>query len=121
MLQLPFHETGNLSPAGAARRSALAALGYAGIMVRAYLGASIGSGKTPWLLAWPVSRFVAYLIIGLSVTAAIEMLAVRCDWGWTYGPAMPAVPIIDIGAVPVAMWITVPTVALWTTRRMGVN
>ncbi|WP_299309621.1 hypothetical protein [uncultured Croceicoccus sp.] len=121
MLQLPFYETGDLNPAAAARRCALAALGDAGIMVAAYLGASIGSGKTPWLLAWPVSRFVAYLIIGLSVTAAIEMLAVRSDWGWTYSPAMPLVPILDIGAVPVAMWIIVPTVALWMTRRMGVN
>jgi len=79
------------------------------------------SAAAPWLLAWPVSRFIAYLIIGLSVTAAIEMLAVRSDWGWTYSQAMPLMPIINIGAVPVAMWIVVPTAALWMTRRMGAN
>ena len=49
------------------------------------------------------------------------MLAVRSDWGWTYSPAMPLMPIVNIGAVPVAMWIIVPTVALWMTRRMGAN
>lgn len=47
MLQLPFYQSGGLSPAEAARRCGLASFGDAGIMVAAYLGASVGSGKTP--------------------------------------------------------------------------
>jgi hypothetical protein len=119
MLQLPFYGADELSPAEAAYRCALASLGDAGIMVAAYLGASLGSGRKPWLVDWPISRFLVYLAIGLGVSSGIEELAVGAAWGWTYSSIMPLVPGTGIGLVPIIMWVLVPTATLWLARRMG--
>lgn len=121
MLQLPFYGTGELSPAEAAYRCGLASLGDSGIMVAAYLGASLGNGRRPWLVEWPIARFLVYLAIGLSITAAVELLAVGADWGWTYSSLMPLMPGTNIGMVPIIMWVVVPSATLWFARRMGVG
>lgn len=97
----------------------LASLGDSGIMVVAYLGASIGSGKTAWLIDWSISRFSAYMAIGLGITLAIELMAVGASWGWTYSFIMPLAPGTNIGLVPITMWVLVPTAALWLAKRVG--
>lgn len=121
MLQLPFYDTGELSPAEAAYRCGLASFGDAGIMVAAYLAASLGSGRTPWVVEWSISRFLVYLAIGLGITTAVELLAVGTDWGWTYSSLMPLVPGTNIGLVPVIMWVIIPAATLWLARRMGIG
>ena len=75
MLQLPFYGTGELSPAEVAYRCGLASFGDSGIMVASYLGASLGNGRTPWIVEWPISRFLVYLGIGLAITSIVEILA----------------------------------------------
>src|SRR3546814_18956828 len=92
MFQLPFYSTDGLGPVEAAYRCGLASFGDAGIMVAAYLGASLGNRRTPWLVDWPISRFLIYLAIGLAITSVVEILAVGAAWGWTYSPTMPLVP-----------------------------
>lgn len=119
MLQLPFYQSAGLSPAEAARRCGLASLGDAGIMVAAYLVASIGNRKFPWLTGFEAWRFAVYLATGLAITAIVEMLAVGADWGWMYSVSMPLVPGTDLGLVPMLMWIVVPSATLWLARRMG--
>ncbi len=119
MFQLPFYGTGELTAAETAYRCGLASFGDAGIMVAAYLGASVGSGRTPWLVDWPISRFLVFLGIGLVITAIVEVLAVDADWGWSYSAIMPLVPGTKIGLVPIVMWVAVPTATLWLARRLG--
>lgn len=119
MLQLPFYDTGDLSPPEVVYRCGLAAVGDSGIMVAAYSAAAIGSAEGPWLIAMSRYRIAGYLAVGLSITAAIEHFAIGSDWGWTYSPAMPLLAGTEIGLVPVLMWIIVPVVALWLTRRTG--
>jgi hypothetical protein len=121
MLQLPFYGTGELSPAEVAYRCGLASFGDSGIMVAAYLGASLGNGRTPWIVEWPVFRFLVYLAIGLAITSIVEILAVGADWGWKYSSLMPLVPGTNIGLVPIIMWIIVPSASLWLARRIGVG
>ena len=121
MLQLPFYGTGELSPAEVAYRCGLASFGDSGIMVASYLGASLGNGRTPWIVEWPISRFLVYLAIGLAITSIVEILAVGADWGWTYSSLMPLVPGTNIGLVPIIMWIIVPSASLWLARRIGVG
>lgn len=119
MLQLPFYRSAGLSPAEAARRCGLASFGDAGIMVAAYLVASIGNRQCPWLTRFEAWRFAVYLATGLVITAFVEILAVGADWGWTYSESMPLLPGTDIGLVPMLMWIVVPSATLWFARRMG--
>jgi hypothetical protein len=90
-------------------------------MVAAYLGASLGNRRTPWIVDWPISRFLIYLAIGLAITSVVEILAVGAAWGWTYSPTMPLVPGTKIGLVPIIMWVLVPTVTLWLSRKMGLG
>ncbi|WP_239807226.1 hypothetical protein [Croceicoccus hydrothermalis] len=121
MFQLPFYSTGELGPAEVAYRCGLASFGDAGIMVAAYLGASLENGRAPWIVQWPISRLLVYLAIGLGVTSAVELLAVGADWGWTYSSLMPLLPGTKIGLVPIIMWVIVPSATLWLARRMGVG
>ena len=119
MFQLPFYSTGELGPVEAVYRCGLASFGDAGIMVGAYLGASLGNRGRPWLVDWPISRFLIYLAIGLAITSVVEILAVGAAWGWTYSSLMPLVPGTNIGLVPIIMWVLVPTATLLLARRMG--
>ena len=121
MFQLPFYSTDGLGPVEAAYRCGLASFGDAGIMVAAYLGASLENRRTPWLVDWPISRFLIYLAIGLAITSVVEILAVGAAWGWTYSPTMPLVPGTKIGLVPIIMWVLVPTATLWLSRKMGLG
>ena len=115
MLQMPFYMMSGLTAWEVTVRCSLATFGDAGIMVLAYLIASLVAHDRNWLhkLGWrPV---LAYVATGQIVTIAIELVAVRVPWGWSYSERMPLV--WEIGLVPVLMWIIVPLLALALAAR----
>ncbi len=60
---------------------------------------------------------VSFLVIGLVITVAFELLATGPLNRWEYGELMPIVPFIGVGASPVAQWLILPLVQLWFVRR----
>lgn len=101
--------------------------------------ASLGDGVLVLLiyaigwLAWrrrnwfehPGKRGYALMLVsGLTIAAAIEWIAVHVLQRWTYLPAMPQLPVIDIGIVPIIQMLVLPPlifriVAAMATRVRG--
>lgn len=115
MLQMPFYEMGALTAWQVTTRCALASFGDAGIMIFAYLVASLVANDRYWLRRPKWKPVIAYLVTGEMITIAVEFVALRVPWGWSYSERMPI--LWEIGLVPVAMWIAVPLVALALAAR----
>ncbi len=62
-----------------------------------------------------------YLAIGLVITIAFELLATGPLDQWEYGELMPTVPIIGVGAAPVAQWVILPLLQLWLVKRQVIG
>lgn len=117
MLQMPFYLMDGMTAWAVTKSCALASLGDAGIMVGAAWIADRLTGGGLWrerLTSRPVGIFLG---VGLGATAAIEWMALRTDWGWSYSQSMPT--LFGIGVVPLAMWVVVPLASLGLARRMA--
>ena len=117
MLQMPFYVMDGMTARAVTKSCALASLGDAGIMVGAAWIADRLTGGGLWherLSSPPVGIFLG---VGLAATAAIEWMALRSDWGWSYSQSMPT--LFGIGVVPLAMWVVVPLASLGLARRMA--
>ncbi|ABC64971.1 hypothetical protein ELI_14395 [Erythrobacter litoralis HTCC2594] len=116
MLQMPFFDMDHLSGWQQTKNCALASFGDAGIMVFSYLIARAFAGRQYWLHDSRPGPLATYLATGLTVTVAVELLAVRVPWGWEYSELMPK--LAGIGLVTIAMWIVVPLVSLTLAARL---
>lgn len=89
------------------------------IMLLAYAAVAACARSRHWILAPRRWQLVLFVMIGVSVTAAIEWLATRGHWvtSWTYLPAMPLLPGTGIGLVPLAQWLVLPLLTVWFVRR----
>ena len=97
------------------RICAVASLGDVVLALTAYGAVAAFAGRRAWLLRPTPGNIAAYLVLGLAVTAAIELLAVYRIGRWSYGPAMPRVA--GIGLAPLLQWVVVPVLTLWVARR----
>ena len=85
--------------------------------------ASLGDGVLVLLIfaiGWRVSRrrnwfehpgasgYAVMLVSGLTIAVAVEWIAVQLLQRWNYAPAMPLLPVLDIGIVPVAQMLVLP-------------
>lgn len=96
-----------------------ATLGDMIIMLLAYGAVAVGASSRRWVLA-PSGRQLAWFIgIGVLITAVIERLATSGRWveSWSYSPAMPVLPGIGIGLVPLLQWVLLPPLVVWFVRR----
>lgn len=97
-----------------------AAFGDAGIMLIAYWMVAAVSGRgRGWLQQSGRMPIAIFVIIGVLITIAIELLATSGRWleGWTYSADMPILWGLNVGLVPVLQWIILPPVAVLLTRR----
>ena len=119
MFQMPFYEMDAETPWAATKACAVASLGDAGIMVLAAWLANRLSKGSLWIKQPDVSAILIFLGAGIGVTLAIEWLALRSEWGWSYSALMPE--IFGIGIVPLAMWVVVPSLSLFLCRKIVGN
>lgn len=116
MFQMPFYVMDAETPWAATKACAAASLGDAGIMVVAACLANRSSKGSLWMKQPSLSANLIYLGAGIGVTIAIEWLALRSDWGWEYSHLMPQ--IFGTGLVPLAMWVVVPSLSLFLSRKI---
>ena len=95
-----------------------AAFGDVLISLISYWAAAAVSGRH-WLERPRMAPFTIYMIIGVGITILVEWLATQGRWfeGWTYGPAMPVMPWLDVGLVPVLQWLVLPPIVLALASR----
>jgi hypothetical protein len=60
---------------------------------------------------------VLFIAVGLVVTIALEIPDTRVLGRWHYAEAMPIVPGIRIGLLPVPQWLFLPPLVVWFVRR----
>ncbi len=115
MHQMPFYRMDDLTTWEVTVRCSLASFGDAGIMVTAYFVASLIVRDRYWMHNRRCRPLLLYLLTGLVLTIAIEIVAVRVPWGWDYSDLMPK--IWGVGLVPLLMWMTVPLFSLALAAR----
>lgn len=117
MLQEPFYEgMSAMRHWQAVRLCFKATAGDAVIALIAFSLVSVTARTRRWVLQptrWQVVGFVAF---GVVQTIALEMRATRLGL-WHYSDAMPIVPFMDVGWVPLAQWIVLPPLILWLAGR----
>lgn len=104
-----------LSLANATWQCTAASIGDVVITLFAYGIVAAGVGSRTWLLHARLPRVTAYLVTGLVITVALEMLNVQYLNRWSYAPSMPLV--LGVGLAPLAQWFVVPIASLWIARR----
>ena len=69
-----------------------------------------------WFFKPSISEMALYIAIGVGTSIAIELLSLATS-RWAYADAMPIIPLLDVGLVPVLQWIILPPLVLWFVRR----
>lgn len=93
-----------------------AAFGDVGIALFAFWIVALFSGSRLWLLSPSLARVAGFLGMGLLVTVAFEALAIGPLDRWRYGDAMPTLPWLGTGVLPILQWLLLPPLVLWLAR-----
>ena len=96
---------------------AKASYGDVVISLVAFAGACLIARSRMWIISMNKSGVVAFLAIGLVITIVFEILATGPLNRWEYGELMPMIPVIGVGASPVAQWVILPLLQLWFVKR----
>lgn len=80
--------------------------------------------RQDWFVRPGVRGYVLMFVSGLTIAIAVEWIAVHVLQRWAYFPAMPRLPVIDIGIVPIIQMLVLPPlifriVAATTSRARG--
>ncbi|MGQ3391138.1 hypothetical protein [Blastomonas fulva] len=96
-----------------------ATFGDAVIMLVAYGIIAALTRSTVWVHAPKSSQVAGFVLIGLAITIAVEIVATRSNgvFSWRYTATMPVTPWLEIGIAPLLMWIVVPLLVLWFVKR----
>lgn len=95
----------------------LATLGDAGIALAAFWVTAIVARDRGWILRPNRLDFAIFLGVGAVVTILFEALATGMFQRWAYSDAMPRLPIIGTGLLPLLQWLAIPPLVLWFVRR----
>src|SRR5258708_34638086 len=94
-----------------------ATLGDAGIALAAFWIAAIFARARSWILRPNKLEAGIFLGVGVLVTILYEALATGVLERWAYSDAMPRLPLIGTGLLPLLQWLVIPLLVLWFVRR----
>ncbi|MCL9781729.1 hypothetical protein M9194_09855 [Vibrio sp. S4M6] len=94
-----------------------ATLGDVVISLIAFWGACLLSRSRDWVITGNKFSITYFLVIGIAITLAFELLATGPLNRWHYGELMPIIPWFGIGLSPVAQWFLLPVLQLWFVKR----
>lgn len=97
----------------------IAALGDGVLVLFAYWATAWFLHDRLWIAAPSTRSTVPFILIGLCITIVIEWLAQRGWWlqRWNYSAAMPLIPGLGVGWVPVLQWVLLPLVVVGLVSR----
>ena len=96
---------------------AAAALSDAGLTLIGYWVVSICLRSRRWVKApgaWSIVGFVGGLVV---LNVGIEKVATEQFGIWRYAAAMPVVPVLRVGLLPLLQWLLLPPATVWLVRR----
>lgn len=117
-LQVPFFAEMATAPHwDAVRFCTRATLGDVGIALVSFWAVAAIARSRDWILRPTLRQVVAFAAGGIAITVAFEWLATEV-WGrWAYGAAMPTVPLLGTGILPLLQWAILPPLIVWFVRR----
>lgn len=96
-----------------------ATVGDANIAFGAYALAALFVKDWFWIIQlWRQSTLSIYLGVGLIVTIVFEYWATGAGQRWNYNDLMPEIPLLGIGALPLAQWVVVPIALIYAVKWM---
>lgn len=118
MWQVPLYEGMAAAPHfEAVRVCTQASLGDGLISVVAFWAAAAATGTRHWYLRLRPAALVTYLAVGVAITIVLEWLATGPLERWRYDAAMPRLPLLGTGLLPVLQWLFLPPLTLALMRR----
>jgi len=94
-----------------------ATFGDAGIALIAFWVTAFFARTRGWITQPGRLDIAIFVGVGLVATVILEALAVGALDRWTYSDAMPRLPILGTGLLPLLQWLTLPPLVLWFVRR----
>jgi hypothetical protein len=94
-----------------------ATFGDAGISLAAFWIVVLSARTRIWVLKPRRSDILVFVAIGVAATIVLEYFTTGSRERWAYNDAMPRVPMLGTGLVPILQWLILPPVVLWFVRR----
>ena len=94
-----------------------ATFGDAGIALAAFWVAAFFARTRSWIMQPGRSDIAIFIGVGLAATIILETLAIGVFKRWDYSDAMPRLPILGTGFLPLLQWLVLPPLVLWFVRR----
>jgi hypothetical protein len=94
-----------------------ATLGDSGIALAAFWVTAMVARNRGWILRPNTLDISVFLGVGVVLTIFLEALATGMFERWAYSDAMPRLPRIGIGLMPLLQWLVIPPLVLWFVRR----
>ena len=98
-----------------------ATIGDLGIALAAFYCAAWLGGGRGWVSRPTSGAVILFLGFGLVTTIGLEFVSTEVLNRWSYGPAMPQLPMVGTGIAPLLQWLIVPTLVLWYLKRLVKN
>lgn len=96
-----------------------ATVGDLGIALGAFWCTAWRRGGRNWVVRPTFGAAALFIGIGLAVTIGFEFVSTEVFDRWSYGPAMPRLPLVGTGLAPLMQWLLVPMLVLWYLNRLA--
>lgn len=116
-LQVPFFR--GMATAlhwAAVKECTAAAAADAIILLIAFWLVAAGSRSRRWMMQLTGARVLGFIAVGVVTTIGFERHATAVG-RWEYSDAMPVVPSLQVGLVPLVQWVVLPLLVIWLIRR----
>ncbi|MEK6212026.1 MAG: hypothetical protein AABM64_16930 [Pseudomonadota bacterium] len=94
-----------------------ATFGDAGIALAAFWVTAFFAKTRSWIMQPSRSNIAIFIGVGLVATFILETLATGVLGRWAYNDAMPMLPLLGTGLLPLLQWLALPPLVLWFVHR----
>ena len=94
-----------------------ATFGDVGVSLVAFWCVAALARSRLWVIHPETFQVVGFVSVGVVITVIFEVLATGPLARWQYTSAMPTLPILGTGILPLSQWIVLPPLTIWFVRR----
>jgi len=118
MWQVPFYQgLSSMDHMNAVRICTQASIGDGVISLLAFWSAASVVRSRRWFLSPTPMPVLMYWAVGIVITIVLEWLATGSLDRWQYSEAMPRLPVLGTGLLPLLQWTLLPAVILVLVQR----
>lgn len=112
-----FHGMEAARHGDAVRVCTQATFGDVGITLVAFWVMAWRGGGRHWPLRPRAGQIAGFTAAGLAVTIVLELLATQVWYRWSYSQALPIIPLLEVGLIPLMQWSVLPPLLVWFVHR----